>query len=628
MNILDIISNKRDKKELTKEEIEYFVKGYTSGEIADYQAASLIMAIYLNGMTKQETTNLSFAMAHSGEILNLSSLGKIIVDKHSTGGVGDKVSIILLPLVASLGIPVAKMSGRGLGFTGGTVDKLESIPGYKTQIDIKTFIKNVKDIGISMIAQTLNLAPADKKLYALRDVTSCVESIPLIASSIMSKKIASGADKIVLDVTCGEGAFMKTKEDAKKLAKEMIEIGKLAGKETRCVITKMDEPLGYSVGNTLEVIEAINCLKANMPEDVKQVVLELGNQMMILSKMGTDEEKNKQRLLENIENGKAYNKFLELVKNQGGDISYIEDINKFPKAKYQKKVIANKMGYVNSINALEIGKLACYLGAGRIEKEDNIDHEVGIVLNKKVGNKVEKDDVLAYIYANDKEKLENEIDRIENLDEENRKTKEKIDKITIEMEKLCEEITELRKSNSVILNDKINQELAQLEMKNARFNAKIIEDKEFSPNGKSHVEFVITTNLGEEEKKLNKIASGGEMSRIMLAIKTVLSDIDEVPVLIFDEIDTGISGKAAQSVGEKIKIISQKHQVLCITHQANIAAKGDSNYFISKKVENEKTYTNIKLLNEAEVIEEIARISSGDITKNALEHAREMRLSK
>ena len=382
MNILDIISNKRDKKELTKEEIEYFVKGYTSGEIADYQAASLIMAIYLNGMTKQETTNLSFAMAHSGEILNLSSLGKIIVDKHSTGGVGDKVSIILLPLVASLGIPVAKMSGRGLGFTGGTVDKLESIPGYKTQIDIKTFIKNVKDIGISMIAQTLNLAPADKKLYALRDVT------------------------------CGEGAFMKTKEDAKKLAKEMIEIGKLAGKETRCVITKMDEPLGYSVGNTLEVIEAINCLKANMPEDVKQVVLELGNQMMILSKMGTDEEKNKQRLLENIENGKAYNKFLELVKNQGGDISYIEDINKFPKAKYQKKVIANKMGYVNSINALEIGKLACYLGAGRIEKEDNIDHEVGIVLNKKVGNKVEKDDVLAYIYANDKEKLENAQEKL------------------------------------------------------------------------------------------------------------------------------------------------------------------------------------------------------------------------
>ena len=405
MNILDIISNKRDKKELTKEEIEYFVKGYTSGEIADYQAASLIMAIYLNGMTKQETTNLSFAMAHSGEILDLSSLGKIIVDKHSTGGVGDKVSIILLPLVASLGIPVAKMSGRGLGFTGGTVDKLESIPGYKTQIDIKTFIKNVKDIGISMIAQTLNLAPADKKLYALRDVTSCVESIPLIASSIMSKKIASGADKIVIDVTCGEGAFMKTKEDAKKLAKEMIEIGKLAGKETRCVITKMDEPLGYSVGNTLEVIEAINCLKANMPEDVKQVVLELGNQMMILSKMGTDEEKNKQRLLENIENGKAYNKFLELVKNQGGDISYLEDTTKFKKSKYTIAVVAEEDGIVKEINAEEIGKLACYLGAGRVNKDDKIEPDVGIVLNKKVGDEVMVNDFLAYICGNDENKV-------------------------------------------------------------------------------------------------------------------------------------------------------------------------------------------------------------------------------
>lgn len=412
MNILGIIEKKRDNRELSKEEIEFFIKGYTEGTIADYQASALVMAIYLNGMTKQETTHLTLAMANSGEILDLSKLNKTIVDKHSTGGVGDKVSICLLPLVASLGVPVAKMSGRGLGFTGGTVDKMQSIPGYKTDIDMNSFIQNVENIGISMISQTMNLAPADKKLYALRDVTSCVESIPLIASSIMSKKIASGADKIVLDVTCGEGAFMKTKEDAKKLAKEMIEIGKLAGKETRCVITKMDEPLGYSVGNTLEVIEAINCLKANMPEDVKQVVLELGNQMMILSKMGTDEEKNKQRLLENIENGKAYNKFLELVKNQGGDISYIEDINKFPKAKYQKKVIANKMGYVNSINALEIGKLACYLGAGRIEKEDNIDHEVGIVLNKKVGNKVEKDDVLAYIYANDKEKLENAQEKL------------------------------------------------------------------------------------------------------------------------------------------------------------------------------------------------------------------------
>ena len=249
MNILNIIEKKRDKEELSKEEIEYFIKGYTSGEIADYQAAALVMAIYLNGMTKQETTNLTIAMANSGEKLDLSVLNEIIVDKHSTGGVGDKVSLVLLPLVASLGIPVAKMSGRGLGFTGGTVDKLESIPGYITGIDIHNFVKNVEKIGISMISQTLNLAPADKKIYSLRDSISCVESIPLIASSIMSKKIASGAQKIVLDVTCGSGAFMKSKESAEELAKEMIEIGELADRETVCILTNMDEPLGYAVGN-------------------------------------------------------------------------------------------------------------------------------------------------------------------------------------------------------------------------------------------------------------------------------------------------------------------------------------------------------------------------------------------
>jgi len=249
MNILEIIEKKRDKKELTREEIEYFITGYVNGEIADYQAAALVMAIYLNGMTKQETTNLTLAMANSGEILDLSKLNKTIVDKHSTGGVGDKVSICLLPLVASLGVPVAKMSGRGLGFTGGTVDKMQSIPGYKTDIDMNSFVKNVEDIGISMISQTMNLAPADKKLYALRDSISCVESIPLIASSIMSKKIASGAEKIVLDVTVGFGAFMKNMQEAEKLANEMIEIGKLANRETVCVLTNMDEPLGYAVGN-------------------------------------------------------------------------------------------------------------------------------------------------------------------------------------------------------------------------------------------------------------------------------------------------------------------------------------------------------------------------------------------
>ena len=406
MNILEIIEKKRDKKELTKDEIEYFIEGYTNDKIADYQAAALIMAIYLNGMTKQETTDMTIAMANSGEQLDLSKLNEIIVDKHSTGGVGDKVSLILLPLVASLGVPVAKMSGRGLGFTGGTVDKLESIPGYQTGIDIHNFVENVEKVGISMISQTLNLAPADKKIYSLRDSISCVESIPLIASSIMSKKIASGAQKIVLDVTCGSGAFMQSKGRAEELANEMIEIGKLANRETVCILTNMDEPLGHAVGNSLEVIEAIQFLKGDMPEDVKEVVLELGAYMVKLAGKGEDIEENKAKLLENIENGKGYEKFIQLVENQGGDSSYIKDTNLFPKANYIEKVYSQKDGYIQSMNAKEIGKIVCDLGAGRIRKEDSIDNAVGIVLNKKVSDKVEKGDTLVTIYANSKEKLE------------------------------------------------------------------------------------------------------------------------------------------------------------------------------------------------------------------------------
>ncbi len=406
MNILEIIEKKRDKKELTKEEIKYFIEGYTHDKIADYQASALIMAMYLNGMTKQETTDMTIAMANSGEKLDLSSLNEVIVDKHSTGGVGDKVSLILLPLVASLGVPVAKMSGRGLGFTGGTVDKLESIPGYQTGIDIHKFVENVEKVGISMISQTLNLAPADKKIYSLRDSISCVESIPLIASSIMSKKIASGAQKIVLDVTCGSGAFMKSKESAEELANEMIEIGRLANKETVCVLTNMDEPLGHAVGNSLEVIEAIQFLKGDMLEDVKEVVLELGAYMVKLTGKGEDIEENKAKLLENIENGKGYEKFIQLIENQGGDSSYIKDTNQFPKATYIEKVYSQKNGYVQSMNAKEIGKIVCELGAGRIRKEDNIDNAVGIILNKKVSDKVEKEELLVTIYANSKEKLE------------------------------------------------------------------------------------------------------------------------------------------------------------------------------------------------------------------------------
>ena len=415
MTILDIIEKKRDKKELTKEEIEFFVDGYTKGEITDYQAAALVMAIFIQGMIDEETTNLTIAMAHSGEILDLSKLNKIIVDKHSTGGVGDKVSLILLPLVASCGVAVAKMSGRGLGFTGGTVDKLESIPGYKTDIDINKFVENVEKIGISMISQTLNLAPADKKLYALRDSISCVESIPLIASSIMSKKIASGAQKIVLDVTVGSGAFMKNLHDAEKLAKEMISIGKLAGRETVCVLTNMDEPLGYSVGNSLEVKEAIEALNGNIQEDVKKVVLELGSYMLLLAGITNDLGKAKEMLNENLQNGKAYNKFLELVKMQGGDATYLADLENFEDSQYIEPIYSEKTGYIYSMDAKEIGKLACSLGAGRVRKEDKIDPSVGIVLLKKVGNYVTKDEVIAYLHVNNPEQLDSAKENIKKI---------------------------------------------------------------------------------------------------------------------------------------------------------------------------------------------------------------------
>ena len=405
MTILDIIEKKRNKEELTKEEIEYFIEGYTKGEVTDYQAAALIMAIFIQGMTHEETTNLTLAMANSGEVLDLSKINSIIVDKHSTGGVGDKVSLVLLPLVASCGVVVAKMSGRGLGFTGGTVDKLESIPGYQTDIPINKFVENVENIGISMISQSLNLAPADKKIYALRDSIACVESIPLIASSIMSKKIASGAQKIVIDITVGNGAFMKTKKEAEKLAKEIIEIGKLANRETVCILTDMSQPLGFAVGNSLEVKEAIKALQGDWPEDLKEVVLELGANMLVLAKKAKTIEEAKDILEQNIKNGKAYNKFVELVKNQGGDTSYVLEPDNFEEAKYVESIYSNEDGYISKINAKEIGKLACYLGAGRVKKDDEIDKAVGIVLKKKVGDKVKKDDILAYIHANELKKL-------------------------------------------------------------------------------------------------------------------------------------------------------------------------------------------------------------------------------
>ena len=372
------------------------------------------MAIYINGMKEEETTNLTLAMAHSGDILDLSELGNV-VDKPSTGGVGDKVTLILAPIIASIGVPVAKMSGRGLGFTGGTIDKLEAIPGYKTSVWEKEFKDNVKNSGISLIGQTLNLAPADKKIYALRDATSTTSSIPLIASSIMSKKIAAGANKIVLDVTYGSGAFMKTKEKAQELAEAMIKIGKLANRETIAIITPMEQPLGRNIGNTLEVIEAVEALNGNMQEDVKEVVLELGSNMLKLAGKGNNLEENKEKMMEYIKNGKALEKFKELVINQGGDVTYIENTEKFKKAKYIMPVVLEKNGIVKELKAEEIGKLSVFLGAGRLRKEDKIEPEVGIVLNKKIGDTVIKNDIVAYIHANDEEKAKEAVERLKNI---------------------------------------------------------------------------------------------------------------------------------------------------------------------------------------------------------------------
>ncbi len=408
MNILEIIAKKRDKKALNKEEIEYFIKGYTKGEITDYQAAALVMAIYINGMNNEETTNLTLAMANSGKTLDLSDISDTIIDKHSSGGVGDKITLIVMPIIASFGIPVAKMSGRGLGITGGTIDKLESIPGYRTNISIEEFKNNIKEIGISLIGQTEDLAPADKKIYALRDTISCTESIPLIASSIMSKKIAAGANKIVLEVTCGKGAFMKTKEDAEALSKIMSEIGKLSGIETICVVTNMEQPLGKNVGNSLEIEEATKALKGEMEEDIKEIVLCITAQILKLAGISDNPEKSKEMVLENIKNGKAYQKFIELVEKQGGDKKYLDN---FKHAKRIIPVKAEKEGYIIDLNAETIGKAGINLGAGRITKEDKIDFLSGIVLEKKIGDYVKQGETICYIHSNkeNSEEVENQV---------------------------------------------------------------------------------------------------------------------------------------------------------------------------------------------------------------------------
>ena len=406
MRMYDLILKKRNGEELSKEEINFFVDGYTKGEIPDYQVSSLLMAIYFQKMNSRETADLTMAMVNSGDILSLKDIEGIKVDKHSTGGVGDTTTLVLGPMVASLGIPVAKMSGRGLGNTGGTIDKLESFKGFSVEMPEEKFIRNVNNIKLAVGGQTGDLAPADKKLYALRDVTGTVDNISLIASSIMSKKIAAGADAIVLDVKVGEGAFMKTKEDALHLAKEMVSIGRNLKRNTVAVISDMDQPLGKAIGNALEVEEAIETLKGNGPKDLLELCMTLGSEMVVLAEKAKDKNEARQMLMETIESGKALNKLKEFVAAQGGDISPIDDTSLFPHAKYVIPVESDRDGVVCKIHSQNIGIIAMELGAGRATKESTIDLAVGLVLNKKRGEKVSKGDVIAYIHANDMEKAE------------------------------------------------------------------------------------------------------------------------------------------------------------------------------------------------------------------------------
>lgn len=404
MRMYDLILKKKQGKELTKEEIYYMIEGFTKGDIPDYQMSAMTMAICFQGMSKRETVDLTLAMRDSGDVLNLDAIEGIKVDKHSTGGVGDKVSLVLTPMIAALGIPVAKMSGRGLGHTGGTIDKLESIEGFSTEMTEEVFIRNVNGIKVAIAGQTANLAPADKKLYALRDVTATVDQMSLIASSIMSKKLASGADAIVLDVKTGNGAFMQKEEDAVALAKAMVDIGKRAGKKTVALITDMDEPLGNAVGNALEVKEAIESLKGNGPADFMEVVIGLGKQMLVLAGRAESEEIAEALLKETIDSRSAYKKFQEFVEAQGGNVEQILHPDLLPKAKYVIPVLAEAEGNVQRILAQEIGIACMMLGGGRETKESTIDPAVGIILNKKIGDGVKKGDVLAYIHANDREK--------------------------------------------------------------------------------------------------------------------------------------------------------------------------------------------------------------------------------
>ena len=411
MRMVDLIELKKNNHELTKEQIHFIIKGYNDGNIPDYQMSAFLMAICFNGLSKHETAILTDEMLNSGEIIDLSEIAGVKVDKHSTGGVGDKTSLVLGPMVAACGVKVAKMSGRGLGHTGGTLDKLESIPGLQIQISKDDFIKQVNEIGIAIIGQSATLVPADQKMYALRDVTATVDCIPLIASSIMSKKLASGSDTILLDVKYGEGAFMQTKEEAKRLAQTMIEIGQHLGKDTRAAISNMNQPLGKAIGNSLEVIEAIDTLNGSGPEDLLNLCLEAGSHMLVQAKKCKNEESALKMLKRVIDTGQALDKFKEMVKYQHGNDEYIGNPELFTKAKLIIEVKAKQAGYIQTLEAKTLGIVSMKLGGGRQTKDDVIDHSVGIILNKKVGDQCKVGEVLAYIHANNEvsDELINEL---------------------------------------------------------------------------------------------------------------------------------------------------------------------------------------------------------------------------
>ena len=409
MRMVDLIIKKREGFELSEEEIRFWISGYVKGEIPDYQSSAMQMAILFKGMTKNEVSVLTDAMEHSGETLDLSNIKGVKVDKHSTGGVGDKTTLVLGPMVAACGGVVAKLSGRGLGHTGGTLDKLESIPGLSIAIEGKRFEEQVNKIGLAVAGQTKSLVPADKKMYALRDVTGTVESIPLIAASVMSKKLASGSDAILLDVTVGDGAFMKKMDSARELASVMVEIGKKLGRDTRAIISDMSEPLGFAVGNSLEVKEAIASLKGNGPEDLMELCYTAGSIMLVQSNIFKTTAEARKALKENVDNGKAFEKLCLMVEAQGGDVSYIKDPSKFEMAKNIIPVVAKEEGYIKDIKALTIGVSSMKLGGGRETLEDTIDMSAGIVLAKKVGDFVKKGDILCAIYTNKDEKTYNEI---------------------------------------------------------------------------------------------------------------------------------------------------------------------------------------------------------------------------